>query len=568
MKNKNYLNSIRFKLLVMTIGFQVIVALIFIAVALITSNKMLNDNNIKVSESIEYTVQIAVENWRSSTLAYAKIVAEQPSPVMVEAINNKDTATIVELAKNAFSYTGCNGMTFTDMEGNALARVHNPNSSGDNIKSSLAIADALEGNSVSYVYPTLNSGFSITAGVPIYNGSVQIGVLFLSKRLDTPLTVNEIKRMTDCEVIIYQGNNPVMASYIDDVSSLGELPDDYQATLNSGNSICMIENFEGSSAVWRYTPIEGRNGAIVGSILTIHANIDDNWVIILWIGLFFAVCAIITPIVTFNVKKIVVSLTKSTESLRGVIDNIINAANQFKESSTTLADSSNQQAASIEETSATMSETTSMITQNAESTRQANRLAQKSKDKANDGKNKMHDLVNSMNHLRESSNTISKIIKTIDDIAFQTNLLAINATIEAARAGGEAGRSFAIVAEEVRNLAKRSADAAQNTTDIIEKNIYLTNSGREISYEVADALETVTEEFDNLTQIISEINVASEEQTTGANQINTALSRMEKVTQSNAAISQESASSANMLQQLTDDIRQVYEDINSVIYGK
>ncbi|MDR2146244.1 MAG: methyl-accepting chemotaxis protein [Tannerella sp.] len=563
---KDYFKSLRFRLILITIGFQMIAAIIFIVVALISSNKVLNDNSIEVSESIEQTVQTAVENWRVSTFAYAQIIADYPVEKKIEAIQNRDADMIIELSEEIFKFTDCDAMTYTDMEGNVLARVHNRNNTG-NIISSLAIADAIKGQSVSYVYPTLNSGFSITAGVPIMDGNTQIGVLFLSKRIDQTATVNEMKQMTGSEIVIFQEGEPVIASYTEDMESIGSLPDDIKATLNTGNSVIKTDNFEKTSAVWRYTPIKGRNGEIVGAILTIHTNTSGSWVMIMWICLFFAVCLIITPIVIINVRRIAIPLTKATESLHRVINEITSSANQFKDSSANLADGSNKQAASIEETSATMNETTSMISQNAENTRQATKLAQKSQEEASNGKVKMQEMVDSMNQLKESSDTISKIIKTIDDIAFQTNLLAINATVEAARAGGDAGRSFAVVAEEVRNLAKKSAEAAANTTDIIDKNIYLTNSGREISTEVAKVLESIMSEIHNLSKIISEISTASEEQANGVKQINIALSQMEKTTQSNAAISEESASAANMLDSLTEDLQNVNEAIDLVIYG-
>jgi methyl-accepting chemotaxis protein len=176
-------------------------------------------------------------------------------------------------------------------------------------------------------------------------------------------------------------------------------------------------------------------------------------------------------------------------------------------------------------------------------------------------------MVTAMAELKESSNLISKIVKTIDDIAFQTNLLAINATVEAARAGGDAGRSFAVVAEEVRTLARKSASSAAETTDIIEKNIKLTNTGSEISAEVEQALETMTAQFAKLNDVIHEINVASDEQATGVKQINTAMSQMESATISTAAISEESAASAKMLTDLVGDLQSVHSSINTVVYG-
>ena len=297
----SFFKSIRFKLLLMTIGLQMLVAIIFIAAAIISTGMMLNDNSVEVSESIEQTIQSAVENWRVSTLAYAEIVADHPSTQMLEAIYNKDSDAIIDLMEDAFGFSSCDAMTFTDMEGDVLARVHNRNNTG-NIITSLAIADAIKGQSVSYVYPTLNSGFSITAGVPIFDSGSQIGVVFLSKRLDQVDTVGEMKRMTGSEIVIYQGSDPVIASFTDDAESIGTLSDDFQTRLSGGNSVVELSNFESNSAVWRYTPIRGRDDAVVGAILTIHTSTSGNWVIIMWTCLFIAtsLASIITLYTTIS----------------------------------------------------------------------------------------------------------------------------------------------------------------------------------------------------------------------------------------------------------------------------
>ena len=145
----------------------VCVALLFITVSLFTATRQLNNNNETVSQSTEQTFSTIMEEWRSSTLIYAEIIASEPAEALAEAIRNADTETIVSLVKDDFAFTECDGMTLTDMKGIALARVTNPEKFGDNISSSLAIADALSGKAVAYAYPTTNNGFSITAGVPI-----------------------------------------------------------------------------------------------------------------------------------------------------------------------------------------------------------------------------------------------------------------------------------------------------------------------------------------------------------------------------------------------------------------
>jgi len=192
-----------------------------------------------------------------------------------------------------------------------------------------------------------------------------------------------------------------------------------------------------------------------------------------------------------------------------------------------------------------MNETASMVAFNAENTKQASQIATATASMANKGMTEMTDMVAAMEEIKKSSDKVSKIVKTIDEIAFQTNILAINATVEAARAGGESGRSFAVVAQEVRDLARRSADASAETTEIIAKNIVLTNAGRKVSQDVAASLNEITEKAEQLNKLMTEINAASAEQASGIRQINLAMGEMEKVTQDNAAVAEENAALSN-----------------------
>jgi len=177
----------------------------------------------------------------------------------------------------------------------------------------------------------------------------------------------------------------------------------------------------------------------------------------------------------------------------------------------------------------------------------------------------MTELVNTINELKESSGRVGKIVKTIDEIAFQTNLLAINATVEAARAGGDSGRSFAVVAQEVRSLAQRSADASRETADIIEKNISLTNSSRAEVEQVLMLTKKDAQDMTELNKLISEINAASEEQASGIKQINIAVSQMEKVTQENAAVAEENAAASNSMKNEIINLEDAVDIAKSII---
>jgi methyl-accepting chemotaxis protein/methyl-accepting chemotaxis protein-1 (serine sensor receptor) len=175
-------------------------------------------------------------------------------------------------------------------------------------------------------------------------------------------------------------------------------------------------------------------------------------------------------------------------------------------------------------------------------------------------------MVVAMNGIGDSSNKIAKIIKVIDEIAFQTNILALNAAVEAARAG-EAGMGFAVVADEVRNLAQRCAQAAKDTAALIEESIAKSNDGKTKVDQVAVAIRTITEESAKVKTLVDEVNLGSQEQARGIEQIGKAIAQMEQVTQKNAANAEESAAAAEELNAQSETLKDVVERLTAMLGG-
>jgi len=251
-------------------------------------------------------------------------------------------------------------------------------------------------------------------------------------------------------------------------------------------------------------------------------------------------------IIWFVTRRLNITLNALGADLHSGADQVASAAAQVSSSSQSLAEGASEQAASLEETGSSLEEVSSMIKRNAENTHKATDLAKHARTVAERGCGNMKTMDAAMRSIKASSDDIAKIIKTIDEIAFQTNILALNAAVEAARAG-EAGMGFAVVADEVRNLAQRSAQAAKETAAKIEGAISNTRQGVEISGKVAEVLKEIVSEVRQVDELIAEVSSASSEQAQGIAQINLAIGQMDKVTQSNAANSEETAAAAEEL---------------------
>jgi methyl-accepting chemotaxis protein len=250
------------------------------------------------------------------------------------------------------------------------------------------------------------------------------------------------------------------------------------------------------------------------------------------------------------------SLNEVLGKIDSVARQVASGAGQIANSSQVLSQGASEQASTMEEITASIAAIASQTKLNATNANQANDFALTAKDKAGTGNQQMQAMLQAMDEINVSSANISKIIKVIDEIAFQTNILALNAAVEAARAG-QYGKGFAVVAEEVRNLAGRSADAAKETTALIEGSIQKVDAGTKIANETAGALSQIVDGVTRTGELVNEIAIASNEQATGIAQINQGIAQVSEVTQSNTATAEQSAAASEELNAQVETLREM-----------
>jgi len=268
----------------------------------------------------------------------------------------------------------------------------------------------------------------------------------------------------------------------------------------------------------------------------------------------------ITRSITAPINRIIAGLNEGAGQ-------VASASGQVSSSSQSMAEGASEQAASIEETSSSMEEMSSMTKRNAENAGNADGLMREANHVVTTANASMGQLTQSMKEISKASEETSKIIKTIDEIAFQTNLLALNAAVEAARAG-EAGAGFAVVADEVRNLAMRAAAAAKDTAQLIEGTVKKVTDGSNLVSTTNEAFMKVAESSGKVGTLVAEIAQASKEQSNGIDQVNIAITEMDKVVQQNAANAEESASAAEEMSAQAEQLKEYVDELVVLVTGK
>jgi len=433
---------------------------------------------------------------------------------------------------------------------------------------------ALSGKSGSGFERDPSGRFTLGGCAPIKDGDRVIGCVLVGQFVQGEEFVDRVKTIFGVECTLFNGDTRVATTLIRDgkrfVGSKMDNPKVLETVLGRGENFINRNLIGGKEYDTAYRPLHDVNEKVVGMCFIGRDRAEVRQAYLKLFGLLAIIVAIGSSIVVigsfFVAHGIGSLLHRLAESMRAGSREVTSASNMISSTSQSLASSSSQQAASLEEAAASLAEMSSMVQRNSENASDANTISLRTREAAEQGATQMGEMTSAMNAIKASSDDIAKIIKTIDEIAFQTNLLALNAAVEAARAG-EAGAGFAVVADEVRSLARRSADAAKETSAQISGAISRTTQGVQISQKVAASLQQIVEAARKLATLIGEVTTATKEQSSGIEQLNKSVSQMETTTQENAATAEESASAAAELNAQAQVLMNAVSDLFAFVDG-
>ena len=517
-------------------------------------------------------VQAEVDQMANHVRQIASLTAERAD--VVQAVAADDSSAVRSIARSVLKQSGLGVLTIANKKGIVVGRGHS-DKTGDSVQSQVNVQKALRGEASCALEEGTVVKFSLRAGEPVRQKGDVVGSITAGIDVANNAFVDLIKAKygVDCTVFkedirvsttVQENGQRIVGTKLANAAVV-------ETTLKRGEVFHGATRVQGREFYAVYWPVLGGEGQIAGMYcigMDFDAIVKGYHAVIKTMGGMILVISI--PGVVLSMwfgRSIGRRIQTIIDELKVGAREVVEAADQVSSASRVLAEGANTQAASLEETSASLEEMSSMTRRNAEGAQKTNELARHARLSADTGVNDMVAMNQAMLGIQSASQQIAKIIKTIDEIAFQTNILALNAAVEAARAG-EAGLGFAVVADEVRNLAQRSAQAAKETADKIQSAVSVTAQGVKLSAKVKASLDEIVTKVREVDQLASEAAAAAKEQDQGLQQLNTVVNELDKVTQANAASSEQSASAATELRAQAGSLSTVVGQLHQLVSGE
>jgi methyl-accepting chemotaxis protein len=516
-------------------------------------------------------VQRHVDDLKDKAVITAAVLADRPDLVM--AVEKGDYASVQSLTKDYVKARQVSVLTIAGKDGNVVGRGHS-DKVGDSVLNQINVKKSLAGQASTGIEEGTVIKFSLRAGNPIRKENLIIGSVTTGFDLSSEAFVDDVKNKFGVECTVFQDDTRTATTIMrDGKRAVGTRMDNsrvIETVLKKGDVFLDTNKIMGKDYDTAYWPLKDVDGKIVGMFFigkdrelveqTLKGTVIPNLLATLIIG------SLMIAVSFLLVRSLVRTLNRSIQGLTVSQEQVSDASGQIASASQDLADVTSKQAASLEETSSSLEEMSSMTKKAMENSGLMAITGDKTYLAMRNSHKSLRETNACIKRIGESGTQASKIVKTSDEIAFQINLLALNAAVEAARAG-EAGAGFAVVAEEVRNLAMRSAEAAKNTEEIIGEMAQDINNGISLVAKTLEDFYIMGDEGKKTNELIKEIDSAMKEQALGIEQINRAVSEMDKVTQQTAASAEESASTAEELNVLSQQMKTSAENLLKVVKG-
>ena len=557
------------------IGAVIISVLVGSTSAIISSFFLMRGFDEQAQKDVEQysrAVQSQLDNMQDKAREAAHAVAGRPD--VAQAVKRGDTAYVQKVAKEILKSGAVNVLTIAGKDGKVVGRGHS-DKAGDSVLSQVNVKKALAGEASAGVEEGTVIKFSMRAGMPLKLEGEIVGSITTGADLSSDTKfVDNIKEIFGIECTIFHGDTRVSTTIVKEgqraIGTKMDNPKVIETVLQQGKTFHNINTIIGREYNTAYWPLRDIEGKIAGMLFIGKdraAIMQTQREMVVTVGISVLAIVVLMALAAFFIARSIVGPIQRVS--QGLVDSTAQVASvsaQVSGSSKVLSDGAAEQAAAIEETSSSLEEMASMTKQNAGNAGQADGLMKQVEQFVAQSNDSIGKLSASMQEITRASEETQKIVKTIDEISFQTNLLALNAAVEAARAG-EAGAGFAVVAEEVRNLAKRAAESARNTAGLIDGTIKKVKEGSGLMSVTHESFTKVAGSATQVAELLAEIATASREQSQGIDQVNKAVGDVDKVTQQNAANAEESAAASEELAAQADQMKVMVNELLTLIGG-